>query len=152
MEEAGVAPVIEIVVDGATIIVADRGRGIKPAVVKALTDFSSKQSSRAAVVAPTRGQQGNALHSIIAMGYLLANGGDAGETVIESHGKAHTLRFAIDPVRRRLSSPTTVTPSEVKIGTKITVRWPDQSPASSSPASRAASSRWSKPMRGSTRT
>ena len=125
MEEAGVAPVIEIAVDGATITVADRGRGIKPAVVKALTDYSAKQSSRAAVVAPTRGQQGNALHSIVAMGYLLAKGGDAGETVIESHGKAHTLRFAIDPVRRTPVVSHTVAPSEVKIGTRITVRWPD---------------------------
>jgi DNA topoisomerase VI subunit B len=126
MEGAGVAPVIEIAVDGASITVADRGRGIKPAVVKALTDYSAKQSSRAAVVAPTRGQQGNALHSIIAMGYLLANGGDAGETVIESKGVAHTLRFAIDPVRRTPVVTHTVTPSEVKTGTRITVRWPDE--------------------------
>ena len=126
MEEAGVAPVIEIAVEGATITVADQGRGLKPAVVKALTDYSAKQSSRAAVVAPTRGQQGNALHSIIAMGYLLANGGDAGETVIESKGVAHTLRFAIDPVRRTPVVTHTVTPSEVKTGTRITVRWPDQ--------------------------
>jgi hypothetical protein len=78
------------------------------------------------VVAPTRGQQGNALHSIIAMGFLLANGGDAGETVIESHGKAHTLRFAIDPVRRTPVVTHDTAPSEVRTGTRVTVRWPDQ--------------------------
>ena len=126
MEEAGQAPVIESAVEGVTITVADRGRGIKPAVVKALTDYSAKQSSRAAVVAPTRGRQGNALHSIVAMGYLLANGGDAGETVIESKGVAHTLRFAIDPVRRTPVVSHDTAPSEVKTGTRITVRWPDQ--------------------------
>ena len=49
-EEAGVAPVIEIVVEADAITVADHGRGIKPAVVKALTDYSTKTSSRAAVV------------------------------------------------------------------------------------------------------
>ena len=130
MEEAGQAPVIEIAVDGASISVADQGRGIKPAVVKALTDYSAKQSSRAALVAPTRGQQGNALHSIIAMGYLLADGGDAGAdgpaVLIESKGVAHTLRFAIDPVRRTPVVSHDAAPSEVKAGTRITVRWPDQ--------------------------
>jgi DNA topoisomerase VI subunit B len=130
MEEASVAPFIEIAVDGATISVADQGRGIKPAMVKALTDYSAKQSSRAAVVAPTRGQQGNALHSIIAMGYLLANGGDAGAdspaVLIESKGVAHTLRFAIDPVRRTPVVSHDTAPSEVKIGSRVTVRWPEQ--------------------------
>jgi DNA topoisomerase VI subunit B len=127
MEEAGIAPRIEIAVEGAAITVVDHGRGVRPAMVKALADFSAKQSSRAAVVSPTRGQQGNALHSILAMSFALAKGG---ETVIESYGIAHTMRFTIDPVRQTPIINHDTAPSAVKTGTRITVRWPEEAHAS----------------------
>ena len=128
-EEAGVAPVIDIIVEANSITVADQGRGIKAAVVKALTDYSTKTSSRAAVVSPSRGQQGNALQSIIAMGRALDPNADA-SVVIESQGLAHTIRFTIDPVRQTPVVHRDTAPSAVKIGTRVTVRWPN-SPRSS---------------------
>jgi hypothetical protein len=87
-EEAGVAPVIEIEIADNAITVSDHGRGIKPAMVKALVDYATKTSSRAAVVAPSRGQQGNALQSIIAMGHALDPSADTA-VLIESQGVAH---------------------------------------------------------------
>ena len=68
-------------------------------MVKALVDYSVKTSSRAAIVSPSRGQQGNALQSVIAMGHALDPGADS-SVVIESHGVAHTIRFTVDPVRQ----------------------------------------------------
>jgi hypothetical protein len=44
-EEAGVLPVIEITVEADAITVSDQGRGIKPAVVKALVDYATKTSA-----------------------------------------------------------------------------------------------------------
>lgn len=92
-EETAVAPVIQIVVEANSISVADQGRGIEPTVIGALVDYSIKTSSRAAIVSPSRGQQGNALQSITAMGHALAPGDDEAAVVIESQGEAHTIRL-----------------------------------------------------------
>jgi DNA topoisomerase VI subunit B len=98
-EGAGIAPEIEIVVTADAIMVSDRGPGIAPATVESLIDYSVRTSSRAAYVSPTRGAQGNALQTILAMPFVLAQG-QQGEVLIESQGIAHTVRFAVDPVRQ----------------------------------------------------
>ena len=123
-EGAGIAPEIEIVVAADAIAVSDRGPGIAPAAVESLIDYSVKTSSRAAYVSPTRGAQGNALQTILAMPFVLAQG-QQGEVLIESQGIAHTVRFAVDPVRQTPVVSRLVEPSEVKNGARITVRWPE---------------------------
>jgi DNA topoisomerase VI subunit B len=71
-EEAGVPPVIEISVDEDSIVVHDgSGRGIPSETVEKLTDYSARTSSRAAYASPTRGAQGNALQTVIAMPFAL---------------------------------------------------------------------------------
>ena len=70
-EEAGVTPEITVTVAGGSIIVADNGPGIPPETVKAMLDFSVRVSSREAYVSPTRGAQGNALKTLVAMPYVL---------------------------------------------------------------------------------
>ena len=71
-EEAGTAPSIEIMVESDSISVSDRGRGIPAETVEKLINYSTRTSSRAAYVSPTRGAQGNALQTIIAMPFALA--------------------------------------------------------------------------------
>jgi hypothetical protein len=91
-EEAGIAPVIEVAVDGDKITIADNGRGIPAKTIGSVLDYSIRVSSREAYVSPTRGAQGNALKTIMPMGYVLdeRRGEDAcSETVIEAHGVAH---------------------------------------------------------------
>jgi hypothetical protein len=121
-ENAGVAPVISVTIGSDGIAVEDNGSGIPVATVKALTNYSVRTSSNAAYVSPTRGQQGNALQSILPMGFALD--GNAGETVIESHGRAHAVRFSVDAVRRTPVVSIETSASEVKIGTRVTARWP----------------------------
>ena len=65
-EEAGIAPAITVVVQDGIIVVADNGPGIGPKVVKDLTDYTSRTSSREAYVSPTRGAQGNFLKCLLA--------------------------------------------------------------------------------------
>jgi Histidine kinase-, DNA gyrase B-, and HSP90-like ATPase len=68
-EEAEIAPVISIAVKGNSITVTDNGPGIPATTIDGVLDYSVKVSSREAYVSPTRGAQGNALKTLLPMGY-----------------------------------------------------------------------------------
>ena len=123
-EKTGVAPEIEIVVTENSITVADHGSGIAPATVKTLVDYSFRMSSKAAYVSPTRGRQGAALQSVLAMPFVLD--GKAGEVLIESRSVAHRISFTVDPVRQRPNVSRAKERSAVKNGTRAPVCWPEQ--------------------------
>jgi DNA topoisomerase VI subunit B len=97
-EEASTAPTIAIDVAGGEIIIADNGPGISAEMVADILDFTVRVSSREAYVSPSRGAQGNALKTIVAMGFALD--GTKGETVIESRGVAQRIIFKVDQVRQ----------------------------------------------------
>ena len=122
-ERAGIAPDITVTVDKDTIVVADNGPGIPAATIRKLANFDAKTSSNAAYVAPTRGQQGNALQSILPMGYVLD--GRSGLVAIEANGRAQHIDFTVDPIRRTPVVAVRSEASTVKIGTRVTVRWPN---------------------------
>jgi DNA topoisomerase VI subunit B len=122
-EKVGIAPVIDIeVTPNGDIIIADNGPGMAADTVEKLLDYTSSSSSKAAYASPTRGQQGNALQTILAMPFALDE--TSGVTVIEAHGIEHKLTFEIDPLRRSPRIRHEQGPSLVKNGTRITVRWP----------------------------
>jgi DNA topoisomerase VI subunit B len=121
-EEAEVAPCITVAVGDGDIIITDNGPGIDAAVVKKILDYNVRVSSREAYVSPTRGAQGNALKTILAMPFALSGG--MGETVIEAKGVAHRITFSVDHIRQQPKIEHVEGPSDVKIGTRITVRWP----------------------------
>jgi DNA topoisomerase VI subunit B len=126
-EEAGVAPVINIEVCGNKIVVTDNGRGIPASTVESVLNYSIRVSSREAYVSPTRGAQGNALKTVLPMGYVLNErlGEEAsGETTIEAHGLSHHIRFAVDHIRQEPKILHTTTPSTMTSGTTITVELP----------------------------
>src|SRR5215469_13254272 len=87
-EEAEIAPVITVQVKPDHIIVQDNANGIDTATITQILDYTIRVSSREAYVSPTRGAQGNALKTILAMSYVLQGAAtDAvGVTVIEAHG------------------------------------------------------------------
>jgi hypothetical protein len=97
-EEADIAPVIKITVKDGSITVADNGPGIAPETVISLLDFSVRVSSREAYASPTRGAQGNALKTLIAMPFALD--GSIGITTIEARGIRHTITFSVDGLRQ----------------------------------------------------
>jgi hypothetical protein len=108
----------------------DNGAGIKPRTVKSILDYTIRVSSREAYVSPTRGAQGNALKTILAMGYVLDRedvGGDAeaaGVTVIETRGVKHCIEFRVDHINNEPKISHITTPSLIDVETKITVKWP----------------------------
>jgi DNA topoisomerase VI subunit B len=130
-EEAEVAPVISIKVnpDFGTIIIQDNADGIETDTIKPILDYTIRVSSREAYVSPTRGAQGNALKTVLAMGYVLnrekANSGDAvGVTIIETRGVKHRLKFEVDHINLQPRITHDIASSLIKVGTKITVKWP----------------------------
>jgi DNA topoisomerase VI subunit B len=133
-EEAEVPPVVEITVakDG-TITVTDNADGIAADTIESILDYSIRDSSREAYVSPTRGAQGNALKTILAMGYVLdrendydgkINANAVGVTVIETRGQLHRIEFKVDHINNQPKLTHTVMPCARKRGTSITVHWP----------------------------
>ena len=64
---------ISITVKPKSITIQDNGGGIDTETIKSILDYSIRVSSREAYVSPTRGAQGNALKTILAMGYVLGS-------------------------------------------------------------------------------
>lgn len=138
-EEAGVAPVIKVSVSPktGTIIVEDNGPGIPAETIGGIINYSIRVSSREAYVSPSRGAQGNALKTVLAMGYVLdqerLSDSDAdvaeasGQTIIETGGAAHTITFLVDHVTNEPRITHSVAPSSITVGTKVTVQWPAES-------------------------
>ena len=121
-EAAGVAPVIRIEVGPDGITVEDNGGGIGAETIERILNYNFKTSSNAVYVSPTRGQQGNALQTLLAMAHALT--GKPGVTVIESRGVQHRITFDIDPISRepRLDHQRTeILPAP---GTRIEVKIP----------------------------
>ena len=86
-------------------------------------DYNVRVSSREAYVSPSRGAQGNALKTILAMPFALD--GEAGETIAETRGDRHTIRFGVDRIRNEPKIRHLRQPSLVKNGTTLTLVWPD---------------------------
>jgi hypothetical protein len=129
-EEAGVAPVITVSVDAGTISIQDNAGGIDIETIIWILDYSVRVSSREAYVSPTRGAQGNALKTVLAMGYVLdreksGNTDDAvGMTIIETRGVRHQIEFRVDHINNQPKLIHTTAASLITVGTKLTIHWP----------------------------
>ena len=120
-EEAGIAPKISIDVDDTTMTVSDNGPGIPASVIESVLDFAVRVSSREAYVSPSRGAQGNALKTLVAMPFVLTGGGSV---FVESLGVRHEIKISVDRIRQVPKIDHVQTKSDVTIGTKITIEWP----------------------------
>jgi hypothetical protein len=130
-EEAEIAPIISIIVGRGSITVQDNGGGIGTDTIKSILDYTIRVSSREAYASPTRGAQGNALKTILAMGYVLdrerddgTNAEPVGRTIIETCGTKHTIEFRADHINNQPKITHATTASSINGGTKITIRWP----------------------------
>jgi DNA topoisomerase VI subunit B len=124
-EGAQTAPNIAVTVQtcgSPSISVTDNGPGISPETITAMLDFSVRASSNEAYVSPTRGAQGNALKTLIAMAFALD--GKKGETIIEARGVRHSIKFLVDRIRQVPKLEHVTEASDVKNGTYVTIRWP----------------------------
>jgi DNA topoisomerase VI subunit B len=122
-EEAKVSPTLTITIDSkkGTLTVMDNGPGIPATTVKSILDFNTRTSSREAYVAPTRGAQGNALKTVLAMPFAIDHK-DA-VTIIEAQGVRHTITLSVDAVRQEPVIDHQTQPIDKTAGTTITSHW-----------------------------
>jgi DNA topoisomerase VI subunit B len=120
-EEGGIAPEITITVDKTGITVADNGPGIPAETVKGVLDFTVRVSSREAYVSPTRGAQGNALKTVIAMRFVID--GERGAVEIEARGVRHRIEMSVDRIRQEPVIRHEQKESKVMVGTVVRVPW-----------------------------
>src|SRR4051794_5090903 len=118
-EEASIAPEITVTVDASGISVADNGPGLPAETITGALDFAVRVSSREAYVSPTRGAQGNALKTILAMPFVLD--GERGRVEIETGGTKYILDFRVDRIRQEPVTNRTQVPSDVRTGTVVRV-------------------------------
>jgi DNA topoisomerase VI subunit B len=116
---------------GTRITVIDNGRGIPAGTIERVLDYSVRVSSREAYASPTRGAQGNALKTILPMGYVLHGRSEeaSSETVVEAKGVAHRIEFSVDHIKQEPRIGYTTAPSPVEEGTRITINLPDPTPS-----------------------
>ena len=98
-EKAGRPPEISIIIrkgpEKVQITVQDNGNGIDADIVKRVMDFGVRVSDKVIYRSPSRGQQGNALKTVLGMPHAL----DSPEPVIiESRGLRHTIYSTLDPL------------------------------------------------------
>jgi len=124
-EDAGTPPVITVVVEGdeeqGTITVSDNGPGITPKTLKHILNFTVRVSDKEAYVSPTRGAQGNALKTVLAIPYVASTEKPPrGQVAIVSRGVQHDIAVATDLLRQRPRIDHT-TAREPKPGTSVSV-------------------------------
>ena len=125
-EEADIAPIVEVKVDDNGISVADNGLGLPVKTIESVLDYTVRVSSREAYVAPDRGAQGNALKTLVAMPFALAEEDERGQVDITIGGQRHEIVFRVDPIRQQPKIERTVQSApNVKNGTVFAVRWPE---------------------------
>jgi hypothetical protein len=133
-EEAGIAPVIAIAIttgkakQPTQIVVADNGPGIPVPTIAGILDYTVRISSKEAVISPTRGRQGNAIKTLLPMSYVLG-GKVKGETWIEAHGVKHQILFMVNQIKQEPLIKQVRRRSAIKIGTRVTVFWPEHDEA-----------------------
>ena len=126
-EEKDIPPEVAVSVDvrDGSITVVDNGPGIPSQTVADILDYSYRVSSREAYVSPTRGAQGNALKTLLPMGFAL-DSDEPLETIIEGQGVRHRIVFRVDQVRQEPRIDHEPGPSNVKNGTSIRLMWPQR--------------------------
>jgi DNA topoisomerase VI subunit B len=122
-EDAGIAPEITVKAHKKGIVVTDNSPGIPADTVAGVLDFSVRVSSRDHYISPTRGAQGNALKTILAMPFVLD--GEAGRVDITAQGVRHEITIRVDRIKQE---PRIEHRQHrdlfVRTGTRVGVHWP----------------------------
>ncbi len=119
-ESAGLPPEINVSLAADAITVTDNGPGLPSAVVESVLDYSVRASSKDAYISPTRGAQGNALKTILAIPYVLSED-RSGRVEVESHGERHVIKIGVDRIAQKPEIVRHTESGVVKNGTRVKV-------------------------------
>jgi DNA topoisomerase VI subunit B len=115
-EEAEVLPEISVDITDHTIRVEDNGPGLSLDVLRGVVDFSKRVSSKDAYMSPTRGAQGNALKTIVAIPYVLSEEHPE-PIIITSQEQRHTITVSLDRIAQEPRLDLSTKRATVKTGT-----------------------------------
>jgi DNA topoisomerase VI subunit B len=126
-EDQGIAPVLEVTADACGIGVHDNGPGLPDKTLQGVMDFTVRASSREAYCAPDRGQQGNALKTLLAMPRVLDP--EHGKFIVCAHGKRHAITCRPDPISQRavVHDDTADLNGDDRGGTLVRLEWRQRS-------------------------
>lgn len=123
-ENAGRQPEICITVAPDAVTVQDSGPGLSLAILERSLDYQVRVSDKIGYVAPTRGQQGNALKTVWAAPYVID--GERGRIDVTTGGTIYHVEVALDRIAQQPALNLTTSPDGlVKNGAAITMHWPD---------------------------
>jgi len=124
-ETAGVAPEIKVMVTDDSVTVTDNGPGIPTETIARSLDYLVRVSDKQHYVAPTRGQQGNALKTVYAAPYVVD--GDRGHVEIISGETHHDIIVTLDRLtdRPQLVHEVSENGAVVKSGTSVKLDYPE---------------------------
>lgn len=121
-EGAGILPEVCVQASADAISVTDNGAGLGRDLVQGVIDYTVRVSSKDAYISPTRGAQGNALKTLVAMPYVLSEC-ERGQVEIISRGEWHTIDVSIDRIAQRPRINLHTAPDGiVKNGTRVSVK------------------------------
>jgi hypothetical protein len=91
--------VVEVAADPTGITVTDNGPGLPEDTLKGAMDFTVRVSNREAWVSPSRGSQGNALKTLLALPWVVDP--EHGKMIVTALGKRHEIRCGADPISQK---------------------------------------------------
>jgi len=123
-ESHGASPVIAVDIGDQTIRVTDNGPGIPPETLEGVRDLSVRASNKAKYVSPTRGAQGNAFKTLIALPYVLD--GTEGRVRVSTAAGGYEFIVRTDAIKGEpVVDLTNSRPGLVKSGTSVEIVWPE---------------------------
>ena len=126
-EQTDRPPVITVTEDDEahTLSVQDNGTGLPVDTLERSLDYTVRVSDKAYYVSPSRGQLGNAFKCLWALPYVLSGRAQRGQVDVLTDGMRYEIRVGVDQIAQRPTLTLTPVPdAEVKIGTKVTIYWP----------------------------
>jgi DNA topoisomerase VI subunit B len=126
-EQTDRPPVVTITEDAEahTLSVHDNGPGLPVATLEQSLDYTVRVSDKAYYVSPSRGQLGNALKCLWAVGYVRSGSRQHGRVDVCTGGVRYEVRVSVDHIAQQpMLSLTSAPDQKVKSGTTVTIHWP----------------------------
>ena len=105
------------------LTVADNGPGMAPETGRAAVHAHERTSSREAYAAPDRGAQGNALQTIMMLGFGF--GRETSGITIESRGVNHQIKLQVNRLAGQIELQRVATEVPAGEGTSVSIAWPE---------------------------
>jgi DNA topoisomerase VI subunit B len=119
-EGANILPQITVTLTDECVTVEDNGSGLPASVIESVLDYTVRASSKDAYISPTRGAQGNALKTVLAIPYVLSDA-TFGKVEIASRNVLHQITIAIDRIAQSPVINCETSNGFVKNGTSVRV-------------------------------